>query len=390
MANLGGGNDDAGNPGGSSSGTSSGSTSSSGGSSSGSSSGVASEDGGLSLTQGVPVGPFACDGGVEPGTLSDGSGFNAVAPLACNNQDGGAYGPPESFASAAAVTSAIVGTWFDCGGAGGSTGTSITSVLTGSGSANLALQLTSGGQFTVLEGHGIDNGDPSTPANWTMLPGAELGDGGQGGPVTGTYQVADASATLGPGTYQITLQASAGGSYVAQVLVLSGSPNMLRFVFSTGPSVEDFSPALPLTFRAGVCDNGPFGPDYVLPTDAEITSRITGSWFWCDGIAPGAPVFDVIGITFPGDGTWWNLTEDSTGTISRITDGADHGALTVSGGLIDPQPASSTASGAEAALGGQPAFAACSTKMAIIGPSSGPQPVSINQQPWWQKSSTTY
>jgi hypothetical protein len=217
----------------------------------------------------------------------------------------------------------------------------------GGGLGAQGLELTSDGHYFVLAIVPPPDYSPSsvsTTTTRTFVQDAPGADGGPGGaPVTGTYQVVDASATLGPGTYEIRLQPSTGGVYLAQVLML-GSPVKMRFVFSTGPSSEDFAPAFPLTFRAGVCNYGQLGPAYTPASNADSAAHVEGSWIWCAGPGPIAPdgQESVVGFEFPGDGTWHALLEDASGNVARGTASGDDGTVEISeenlnlGGELSP------------------------------------------------------
>lgn len=283
----------------------------------------------------VTTGPVSCDGGSYASTPSDGSGYSAGTPLACSATDG----PMQTLSSVAQVAQAVVGTWFDCGGTA-SGGTSIIAALGGDISVVAGIQLTSDGHYVVAHlDTGLDpvsgRATPSTPSMGTLVPYAGTNKDGGPGPavIGGTYQVVDASATLGPGAYQIQLQPSTGGTYVAQVVML-GSPTKMRFVFSTGPSSEDFAPALPMTFRTGVCSFSQFGPQVTPTSAAETAAAIKGTWLWCAGPAFDSPNGPVVGIEFPGDGTWFNLIESDTGAVARGSGDENSGIVDVSDGTV--------------------------------------------------------
>jgi hypothetical protein len=200
--------------------------------------------------------------------LSDGSGFDSITPPNCTAADGAAL----TFASATDVQTALAGTWYDCG----ATGNSVLQAL-GGGELVSALQLTADGHYVLF---GPPTGGNAAASDVLAAIGSvEMEDGGRtGAPVTSTYQVVDASAALGTGAFQIEFQIMGGGTLIAQVLVLQ-NPTKIRFVYANGPSTEEFAPALPMTFRAGVCtyqDGDDFGPAVSSLSDAEIASRLEG------------------------------------------------------------------------------------------------------------------
>jgi hypothetical protein len=251
------------------------------------------------------------------GPYSDGSGYLAAAPASCSAPSG----TQESFTSVSDVVAALVGTWVWCESSSSPSSTFVRTI-----DANAAgITFGSDGTFTILE---ISSGSPS---DLSLLPGT-------GPSASGTFVVLDASATLGPGTYQARLSALNGGVYTSQVAVF-GATARLRF-FS--PSAYDYVPALTKAYQANVC-GPPFGPVYTPTGTADALARIQGRWAACPNADTDfltGPASAGQGVEFPGDGTWYTLVEDGTGTLVRSTDPSQYGELTVTGplALLGPSP----------------------------------------------------
>jgi hypothetical protein len=117
----------------------------------------------------------SCDGASYAGTPDDGGAYIAEVPPTCIAADG----PVETPTSASQIAQEIVGSWFDCGGGVNSI---ITELSPPGDQSAVGLEFTSDGDFFLLDSDTSDSQivrhDP---------------------PVTGTYQVVDASATLGAG-----------------------------------------------------------------------------------------------------------------------------------------------------------------------------------------------
>jgi hypothetical protein len=231
-----------------------------------------------------PVHSSAC---VYTGACSDGSGyfaFNAyIYEAACSTPTG----PPVSFMSASQVTAAISGLWAGCNGSGSSFVHTLDQNASG-------IQLASDGHFTLLTG-------PLIPAN--------------GGADTGTFEVVDASASLGPNTYQLRLAASNGGVYTTQVVVVGSEPTLRFFA----PAADDYGPAQSKKFQAGVC-GAPFGPVDTPSSGADALARLQGKWVLCgnsDSDISGEGPLPGEGLEFPGDGTVHFLYENAEGVLAR-------------------------------------------------------------------------
>jgi hypothetical protein len=259
--------------------------------SSGSSSGVA-DGSAASGSSGSGDGVASCEAGV----LADGTGFLGGQPLACSET----LGTLGSFASADAVTAALIGVWSQC-----VIGTAETQDFLAPLDAS-AIQFTPDGHFTLLT-------SSATDATLVPLPGV--------GANSGSYAVTDASATLGAGTFQLRLTATTGEVYAAQTLVY-GSPARLRLVSGNHPS--DYAHAISKAYQANVC--GPTLGTPVTPASSDaLASDLTGRWARC-----GIDTLSVSGqgIEFPGDGTFYYLVVDDSGNLVRSNDASEHGTLT--------------------------------------------------------------
>jgi hypothetical protein len=233
-----------------------------------------------------PVQSSAC---VYTGACSDGSGYFAYDSdlyLASCTKPTGA---PASFTSAAQVSAALVGMWVACGEA----------TFLGPLDANATgIQFTSDGHFTVLA-------TSTTKSLVTASSGAD----------SGTFDVVDASASLGPGTYQVRLSASNGGVYTTQVVVVGPAPTLRFFA----PAANDYAPALSKRFQAGVC-GAPLGPIDTPSSGADALARMQGSWVLCSSPKPDQVVEGPLpgeGLEFTADGTLYFLFENADGVLAR-------------------------------------------------------------------------
>jgi len=240
------------------------------------------------------------------GVCSDGAGYLSDTPAWCV----AAIGPQQSFASASQVAAAMVGVWTSCGTTTANEFVRALDVGVGAGS----IEFTRDGHF-FLRALSRD----TIPQDLTMKRLTGPSD-------TGTLEVVDASATLGPGTYQARLTALDGGVHVTQVL-LFGSPARLRF-FS--PGADDYVHAYTNKYQANICGPG-FGPVYRPADRNDLLSHLQGRWARCpnhpldylqEGITEGG-----VGLEFPGDGTWYALVEDEGGNLVRTTNPSQHGSL---------------------------------------------------------------
>jgi hypothetical protein len=260
-----------------------------------------------------------CDGQSDAGgTPSDGSGYNAHIAPACLVGDGTMQMP----SGAAQIAQELVGLWSDCGG--GCKGNASISL---SGWLGMGDNLATGIEFTADGHYYVLDADQDT----TMLVRTTA---------TGTFAVQDASATLGAGTYQVLFHPIADNLFQPQVVVFD-SPRKIRFIMVGTASSEDFAPALPMTFRKGVCTSVQLGPAHVFTSPEDMSAQVQGRWIWCSG-----PMNDfcgpVVGVEFLGDGTWYLLTEDASGNVARSTDPQQHGTYADSdagGGGNDCLPA---------------------------------------------------
>jgi hypothetical protein len=241
------------------------------------------------------------------GPYSDGSGYLADPPSSCTD----ASGALESFTSASGVAAALVGTWISCA-SGGSTNVFVRTLDSGAA----GVEFRSDGTFTLLTTLTASTSDVS------LVPATGASD-------SGTFVVLDASASLGPGTYQVRLSAMNGGVYTTQVVVFGATPG-LRF-FS--PGADDYAPALTKKFEANVC-GGPFGPVDSPASSGDAVARMQGKWARCPVTTShmlGPLTTHGQGLEFPGDGTWYTLFEDSSGNLVRTTDPSEHGTFVVAG-----------------------------------------------------------
>ena len=253
-------------------------------------------------TCGFPAPSATC---AYAGKCSDGSGFLADTPSTCSDP----AGTPASFASVAEVASALVGTWGECG-VGSASVDDFVRTISQDGSA---IQFDGEGHFTLLAMDGKDAQDVS------LVPGASPAD-------KGTFEVIDASSTLGAGTYQVRLTASDGGVHTTQVVVFSSEPRLRFFA----PGASDYMHAPTKQFQANVC-GPPFGPIDTPSDGAEALARLKGRWARCpnpDTNSLFVP-FEGMGLELPGDGTWYALVENSSGALVRSTATRDHGTVKV-------------------------------------------------------------
>lgn len=248
------------------------------------------------------------------GLDNDGSGYYEGEPDSCSAADG----PMHAFGSTSDVATALAGSWRACTFGGGAESGSFLSAVDAA-IAIYGVEFTGDGRFYVLT---TDDSDPmaSKPYTYSLERGSSAAD-------TGTFEVVDASASLGPGTFQVHM-AAANGSVLIEQVVLYDSPAKLRVVAGNG--FEEFSRPLPWTFRANVC--GPvFGPPHTETSTADFMARLTGRWAWCSGQLGGT---NSMGLEFLGDGTWYGLVEDEAGNVTRQMTGSLHGTVQVPS---DPQ-----------------------------------------------------
>jgi hypothetical protein len=265
-----------------------------------------------------------CNGGSTDATL--GAGYNSMRSTACTAPRGAAA----SASSPADVAALLVGTWDECSG-------SVFGIDQG-GALWRGVELTSDGHYYGL---GVAAGDGSLVRFDSQGAPSGSSSGSSGGddsgiPVNayGTFSVVDGTATYGAGTYQLRLQPADGGLFVGQVIV-TDSPLQIHY-FPTNASEQVFALALPWSPRKGVCTCLDTSGTVVDRNDpAGLTSALTGRWLWCgaqlndpQAMAEGPPVGTAaIGIEFPGDGTWYALEEDSSGTLVRASGALDHGTF---------------------------------------------------------------
>jgi hypothetical protein len=269
-----------------------------------------------------------CNGGSTDATL--GTGYNSMRSAACTAP----RGATASVSSAADVAALLVGVWNEC---------SHSAFGIDQGAPWNGVELTSDGHYYGLGQ--VEDGSLVRFESMGGFSGSSSGgsSGSSGGDdsgiptnADGTFTVVDGTATYGPGTYQLRLQPADGGLFVGQVVVTDG-PRQIHY-FPTNGSEQVFALALPWSPRKGVCtcvDTNGMVVDRNDP--AGLTSALTGRWLWCGAqlngppgalVASGPPVGTAaMGIEFPGDGTWFALEEDSSGTLVRGSGAFDHGTF---------------------------------------------------------------
>jgi hypothetical protein len=321
----------------------------------------------------------SCAGVSSTTTLSDGTGFNANIPPACSAADG----PTQTPTSVAQVAQAVVGTWYDCLGSG----PIFTLLGDDIASGSQGIELTKDGHYVVLGTGPADYPILSTASTGAFIPlSVPAPDGGASIPVEGTYQVVDASASLGASAYQISFQPSTGGVYLAQVVML-GSPTKMRLISGAASTTEEFAPALPLTFRAGVCNYTQFGPQAPpFATAAEMLAGIKGTWIWCAGTALQT-ANAIVGIEFPGDYTFSYLIEDDSGKVTR---GTGNNAGTISPG--DDGILNLTYGVSGSGTDFQPVLAACESTLGFDWQPYWPSDAGdqVDYQPIFQRTTATF
>jgi hypothetical protein len=254
-----------------------------------------------------------------PATL--GNGYSTLRPAACTAQ----RGATKTFGAVVDVMASLVGTWLDC--SGGSFGLELYGAV--------AMQFTSDGRYVA------DGAEGSTLESLSSIPVASSGGSSDNtsSSSTGTYTVVDGSATYGAGTYELQLRPTSGGLYTGQV-IFSDSPLQLVFL-PPNQSEQVFTAPLPWSPRKGVCSCVNVDEKPVYQDDATgLTSAILGKWIWCGG--SGEPMGDEnIGVEFAAGNTWYGLTEDANGNVTRSTADIDHGTFEFTPTEDDPAPTSS-------------------------------------------------
>jgi hypothetical protein len=294
-------------------------------------------------TCGYPVISAAC---VYSGGCSDGSGYLQDPPGQCSEP----LGAMATFTSTVQVASALVGVWSVCSGGGAGFIPEISSERVD------AIEFTSDGRFLLF------TNATGTADSRAAVPGNDPLD-------TGTFEVVDASATLGAGTFQVRLTASDGGVHAAQVEVFPSEPRIRFF----SPDAADYMPTPTKRYQTNIC--GPaFGP-IDTPSDGDAAlARMQGRWARCPtpgAYGLGASGLDAEGIEFPGDGTWFALVQNASGTLERATDENLVGTVAVSGSnpaelMITSQAdvtGGGSSGGSTSAIAGrfQPILGACGT-----------------------------
>jgi hypothetical protein len=241
-----------------------------------------------------PVDAAAC---ILSGTCSDGSGDLADPSPSCD-LDAGAV---PTYASPSDVAAAMVGLWTACEAGLSSLGNSV--------------QFTADGHFSIWQS------PPSIAAEWAnfITPPSDLAE-------SGLFVVVDASATLGPGTFEAQFSFPSGEVATAQVVAFTSPP---RVRFFAPPNVIDYGPVVTAQYQAGVC--GPsLGPIVSLASDADMLARLQGRWAVCGNqLSNGLlSIFEERqGIEFPGDGSWHYLVEVDGGQLVPSTAPADQGTI---------------------------------------------------------------
>lgn len=265
------------------------------------------------------AGPTAACGGVCDCTIggcTDGTGYLADTPASCSADPG----PIPTYTSAADVAAAMVGLWSSCGSTVG--GPLFFSSLDPGGPGGAAIELTNDGHFRLWQG------PSSIAAQWANLLTPTTDDAG-----TGTYEVVDASAALGPGTYQARFTASSGGVSTTQVIVFT-TPPRLR-VFGSSGGVQDYAPSVSQAYQANVC--GPaLGPLYQPTSSDDVIAHLQGRWARCGNFLSrgffGLLGFgDWQGVEFTSDGAYYPLIENDAGQLVRSDQDAG-GQLQAAGG----------------------------------------------------------
>jgi hypothetical protein len=269
-----------------------------------------------------------CNGGSTDATL--GAGYNSMRPAACIAP----RGPTASVSSPADVVALLVGTWNECGHS---------AFGIDQGAPWNGVELTSDGHYYALgqaEDGSLVRFDSMRVFSGSSSGGSSGSSGGDDSGIPanadGTFTVVDGTATYGPGTYQLRLQPADGGLFVGQVVVTDG-PRQIHY-FPTNASEQVFAGALPWSPRKGVCSCVDTSGTVVDRNDpAGLTSALTGRWLWCgaqlngppgEAVASGPPVGTAaMGIEFPGDGAWYALEEDASGTLVRGSGAFDHGTF---------------------------------------------------------------
>ncbi|HEY4013511.1 MAG TPA: hypothetical protein VGM06_09250 [Polyangiaceae bacterium] len=281
------------------------------------------------------------------GECSDGSGYIYDPPGWCASPSGAAT----AFATTSAVAAALAGVWVSCSGAATFART-IDPIAAG-------IEFTADGHYHLL-GNEADFTQDSRDTTLLRLDDPSLGLADASAPDVGTFDVVDASATLGAGAFQVRLTAGDGGIHVAQVVVF-GSPVRIRFFT---PSADDYAHALTKAYQANVC--GPaLGP---IVTPDSPAAQLQGRWARCDDGIPTqdefAPFFAQQGLEFEADGTWHTLVEDPTGALVPTTNPDFMGTYT-----------SGTSQDDVVLNGGEvvtPQFDACGGMVLLPSPDSGP------------------
>jgi hypothetical protein len=292
--------------------------------------------GGERVGPGVDAGGGAsCDAGVKQptctgesdagGTPSDGSGYSSLIAPACLVGDGTRQTP----SSAAQIAQELVGSWTDCQGGCKTNETFGLSdwLAMGEGSATggmgmnaptpIGIEFTADGHYYVLDR------DQNT---WLLDRTA----------ATGTFAVVDASATLGAGSYQVSFHPTVGNVFEPQILVFD-APRKIRFIMLGTANTEDLAPALPMTFRKGVCSSVDVGPEHIYTGFADMEAQLEGRWIWCSGTF-GLFCGPVVGIEFTASGQWFLLTEDASGNVARSSDLTQQGTVGEADAGFSPTP----------------------------------------------------
>jgi hypothetical protein len=257
-----------------------------------------------------------------------GDGFNGERPAACDAPRGATH----AVASPADVAASLVGLWYDC---------THHSFGIDFGQMGSAVELTNDGHY---RGYGYDPDKNLLPLD--ALPGDPYFEAGHASTPasTGTFTVVDGSATYGAGTYELQLHPNDGGLFRGQVLVTDG-PTQIHFL-PVNADEQILTQALPWSPRRGVCSCVSTTETAAYETDpVALSSAIQGRWLWCGGDGPPA---GNMGIEFAAGSTWYALSENATGTITRGNGNLDHGTFEI-------VPTSATPT----------------------GPRSGPEPLSI-------------
>jgi hypothetical protein len=257
-------------------------------------------DTGTPATCGYSVHSAAC---TYSGSCSDGSGYLAVYAPYCIS---GPHGPATSFMSVTQVTAALAGIWTECED---DPNTTLDSPVRSIDRNSPGIEFTSDGRFQLFAYAPTTFG---VAEDETIVPGSDPAD-------MGTYDVVevdDAAGSPSVPEYEVRLVAS-DGSVHPWVLQAWGPPVQLTFGRPV-PPFELFAYTHPpkRNYETNVC-GAPFGPIDTPTSGADALARMQGRWIRCPTAFPATDPFGAQGFEIEGDGTWYPLVADETGTLVR-------------------------------------------------------------------------